>query len=183
MDKALHPLQSVVQRREYLGACGVFAGTLAGCLGDGSAGAEGASDATATPGENELRTLDVAGSPGGVISVVPDGEPALLDFWATWCAPCEPQMAELRAVRESFPELHLLSITNESDTAAIRSFWQEHEGTWPVAVDTQLRTNQRFDVTRIPTLLVVNADGNVVWDHVGLAAAGTIREALAEVDA
>lgn len=176
-----------MQRREYLGACGLFAGALAGCLGDGptesrTAG-DGSASATATPGENELRTLDVAGSPGGIRPVVPDGEPALLDFWATWCAPCEPQMDELRAVRESFPALHLLSITNEEDTAAIRSFWQEHDGTWPVAVDTELRTNQRFDVTRIPTLLVLDADGTVVWDHVGLAAADTIREALAEVDA
>jgi len=178
-----------VQRREYLGACGLFAGGLAGCLGDRSTGSGGPNDtsttddATPTPGENELRTLDVAGSPGGVLPVVPNGEPALLDFWATWCAPCEPQMDELRAVRESFPDLHLLSITNESDTAAIRSFWREHEGTWPVAVDTELRTNQRFDVTRIPTLLVVDADGSVVWDHVGLAAAETISEALTEVDA
>lgn len=178
-----------MQRREYLGACGLFAGALAGCLGNGQTNPGGESDASATDspteslGENELRTLDVAGSPGGVTPVVPEGEPALLDFWATWCAPCEPQMDELRAVRESFPGLHLLSITNESDRGAIRSFWREHEGTWPVAVDTELRTNQRFDVTRIPTLLVVDADGRVVWDHVGLAAADTIREALAEVDA
>lgn len=177
-----------MQRREYLGACGLFAGALAGCLGDATSGTGGgdssATDgATATPGENELRTLDVAGSPGGVVPVVPESEPALLDFWATWCAPCEPQMDELRAVRESFSDLHLLSITNESDAEAVRSFWREHDGTWPVAIDTDLRTNQRFDVTRIPTLLVLDAEGDVVWDHVGLAAAETIREALAEVDA
>lgn len=178
-----------MQRREYLGACGLVAGALAGCLDGESAGTESSgeespsAETTATPGENALRTLDVAGSPGGVVPVVPDDEPALLDFWATWCAPCEPQMDELRSVRASFPDLHLLSITNESDDAAIRSFWREQNGTWAVAVDTDLQTNQRFDVTRIPTLLVVDSTGRVVWEHVGLAAAGTIRDALEEVDA
>jgi thiol-disulfide isomerase/thioredoxin len=169
-----------MKRREYLrtGAAGVAAATLAGCLGGGRRGGAGGGTATGTPGENELATLEVAGSPGDVVAVLPAGEPALLDFWATWCAPCKPQMAELRAVRERFGDLHMLSITNEGDEAAIRDFWTEYEGTWAVAADPELRTNQRFDVTRIPTLLVFDGTGAVTWRHVGLAAADTIVREL-----
>jgi thiol-disulfide isomerase/thioredoxin len=109
--------------------------------------------------------------------------PALLDFWATWCAPCKPQMAELRTVREQFPDAHILSITNERDTAAVEEFWREFEGTWAVAQDTELRTNERFDVTRMPTLLVFDAEGTEVWRHVGLAAADSIAAELREAGA
>ena len=61
--------------------------------------------------------------------------------------------------------------------------WREYEGTWAVAQDTDLRTNERFGVTRVPTLLVFDADGEEVWRHVGLAAAETVAEKLREAGA
>jgi thiol-disulfide isomerase/thioredoxin len=169
----------MVERRTFLGAA-VSAGFVgsAGCLGvgGGDAGNEG--------GDGEgLERLDVAGSPGGTVQPLPAGEVALLDFWATWCAPCKPQMAELREIRERYPDVHMVSITNEDDREAIREFWREYEGTWSVAIDPEVRTNDRFDVTRIPTLLVFDADGTEVWRHVGLAAAEDIAAALEEAGA
>jgi hypothetical protein len=92
-------------------------------------------------------------------------------------------MAELRSVRAEFPDVHLLSITNEEDEAAVREFWTEFEGTWPVAMDPDLRTNDRFDVTRIPTLLILDPSGDEQWRHVGLAAADTIAEQVREAGA
>ena len=161
-----------MNRRRFLHASGVAtAAALAGCLGSGG---------SATPESGELQTLSVAGSPGGPMPVKPDGEVVLLDYWATWCAPCKPQMKELRGIRESFPDLHMLSITNERDEPAIKQFWREYEGTWPVATDPELVTNQRFGVNRMPTLLVFDPTGEEVWRHVGLAAEDTIAAKLRE---
>lgn len=171
-----------MRRRTVLrlgGAGGAVA--LAGCLG--ATGEGGAPAAGATPEEGTIDTLDVAGSSGERVPVVAADRVTLLDFWATWCAPCEPQMAELRSVREEFPDVHLLSITNEEDEAAVREFWTEFGGTWPVAMDPGLRTNDRFDVTRIPTLLVLDPSGSERWRHVGLAAADTIAEQVREAGA
>jgi thiol-disulfide isomerase/thioredoxin len=170
-------------RRSVLAGVGAGVAALAGCLG-GDTGTTTRTErdgwtASPTPDAdpNTLRALEVAGSPGGPVTVLPD-EVTLLDYWATWCAPCKPQMAELRTVRDRFPELHMLSITNERDGPAIRSFWREYEGTWPVARDTDLVTNERFGVTRMPTLLVFDADGAEVWRHVGLAAADSVLAAV-----
>jgi hypothetical protein len=72
----------------------------------------------------------------------------------------------------------MLSITNEGDGAAVREFWTEYEGTWAVARDTDLRTNERFGVDRVPTLLVFDPAGTEVWRHVGLASADGVAEQL-----
>lgn len=158
-------------RRTFLATAAAVG--LAGCLGGGDTAAS----------DDTIDTYDVEGSPGEAVPVRPDDRVTLLDFWATWCAPCKPQMGELRDVREQFPDVHMLSITNESDDEAIRAFWREYEGTWAVASDPDLRTNDRFDVNRIPTLLVFDPEGSEVWRHVGLAAADSIADALRDAGA
>jgi len=157
---------------------GLIAGGVAAAA-TGMAGCIGAS----TDGTPELDTLAVAGSPGGPVRVAPVENVVLLDFWATWCAPCKPQMAELRRIKQEYPAVHMLSVTNESDEAAVKQFWREHEGAWPVAMDPNLRVTEQYDVTRIPTLVALDTDNTEVWRHSGLAAADTIADAIDDADA
>jgi thiol-disulfide isomerase/thioredoxin len=169
--------RSPATRRSFLRAgLGLGVVGLAGCTSlVGSSGGSGEG--------STLDSIDVAGSPGGPVPVLPEGRVALLDWWATWCAPCKPQMAELREIRERFPDVHMLSITNEGEDAPVEGFWREYEGTWAVARDTDLRTNERFGVNRIPTLLVFDPEGTEQWRHTGLAAADSIAKALREAGA
>lgn len=158
-------------RRAFLaGASSLAAGVtvgLAGCQGQRGGGGL------------RVETLSVAGSPGTSQAVTRPGTVTVLDFFATWCGPCKPQMDELRSVRQESSSIHLLSLSREDDTEAIRAFWREYDGTWPVAQDPDLEVFRAFDVTRIPTLLVVDPSGAEVWRHSGLAGAETIT---AEID-
>lgn len=197
-----------LSRRTFLGSAATVTAALAGCSagsgagGDGSGGGDrsGTGSPTATNGASgrsspggpssgtgggggdalRLQSLDVTGSPGGEIAVDPTGQPLLLDFFATWCAPCKPQMEHLRTVRGEFDDLRMRSITRETDRGAIADFWREYEGTWPVAMDPKLLAFEKYGVTRIPVLVVLDADGTEVWRHAGLASAESIRTAVEE---
>lgn len=117
-----------------------------------------------------LPSLDVGGSPGGLVPVRPDGRVVILDFFATWCAPCIPEMDNLREVRRRYDEsaVYVVSVTQETDEAAVEAFWEEHRGTWPVVLDPGSRALRRYDVTTIPTILALAPDGAVVERHTGL---------------
>jgi thiol-disulfide isomerase/thioredoxin len=157
-------------RRAFLaGVAATTAGSLAGCTGALRGGGS-------TPSGMTVETLSVGGSSSDTVPVQPAGTVTLLDFFATWCAPCKPQMDHLGTVRDRFPQLHMLSITWEKDPEVVKSFWTEYEGTWPVALDPEVRTGPEYGVDRIPTMVVLDAEGEEVWRHSGLAATDSIVE-------
>jgi thiol-disulfide isomerase/thioredoxin len=138
--------------------------------------------ATATPqsGGLLLPSVDAEGSPGSLVPVRRPDRVALLDFFATWCPPCGPQMEHLRDLRDHYdPErFSIVSITQETDESAIESFWTEYDGNWPVVTDPTMRAGRRFDVTNIPTILVLAPDGTEVARHTGLVSAATLTDAV-----
>ena len=162
---ARHVSRRTAVRTGIVGLCGTG---LTGCLGGPDRGG----------GDLRVETLAVRGSPGEEVPVRPDGRVVLLDFFATWCASCKTQMPRFRELAERNPELHLLSITWEDDTSAVRNFWNRHQGTWPVATDPQVRTGQAFGVEVIPTMLLFDPDGEEVWRDTGVATVESMAEAV-----
>lgn len=83
--------------------------------------------------------------------------PVLVDFWATWCGPCQMQAPIFHA----FAEKH-------ADTAVFGK----------VNVDEQMELAREFAVASIPTILVIK-NGEVTYRAVGLQNEEELQKALA----
>jgi thiol-disulfide isomerase/thioredoxin len=90
------------------------------------------------------------------------GTPVVLDFWASWCAPCRAQTPVLERVAKAFgPKLRVLGVGTSDDRASIERFLQRTEHGYPSVFDDQDVASELYRVHSLPTLVVIAADGTV----------------------
>jgi thiol-disulfide isomerase/thioredoxin len=108
------------------------------------------------------------------------GHPVIIDFWATWCAPCRKQIPELVALYNKYNKSRGLVIIGVScdliqgdGTQAVAPFVEEFRIHYPIALaDQRLATS--MGVEAIPTTLFVGPDGKIVSRIVGASHPGEI---------
>lgn len=130
-----------------------------------------------------LETIDAPGSEAGESRIPEPGVVSFLDFFGTWCGPCETQMPALVAAHERVEGVQFVSITNEPvgitlPPEAVADWWADHGGAWTVAHDADHRLTERHDVTRLPTAVVLDSENVVTWSHTGLAGTETLVSAI-----
>jgi peroxiredoxin len=98
-----------------------------------------------------------------------EGKVVLLNFWATWCLECRPEMSAFeRLHRELTPQgLAVLGINAREGTATIREFAKELGLTFPLILDANGTINAAYGVIGLPTTFLIGRDGRPVALAVG----------------
>lgn len=104
------------------------------------------------------------------------GKPVVLNFWATWCAPCRIEMPHFeRASLNLHDEVVILGV-NQGETAdSIAKFNQTMGVTYPLLLDEGWVTSHRYGVANLPTTIFIDAQGVVQEVFIG-----TMNQAVLE---
>ncbi len=97
------------------------------------------------------------------------GRVVLIDFWATWCGPCNqelPHMQKLAAKYANDP-FEIISISWDSDEAKWKSFIAEHHMTWNQYRDTTHKLSENFGISSIPHYFTIDSDGVLTAENIG----------------
>ena len=91
----------------------------------------------------------------------------LLNFWATWCGPCRAEVPGLASFAAAHPDIPMLGIAVDGDAAKLRATGQDLGITYPILL-ADGPTKKAYDISTLPTTVVVNAEGQVRAAHAGL---------------
>ncbi len=97
------------------------------------------------------------------------GKVVLVNFWATWCKPCEDEMPAMERLyrRLAGQGFELVAISVDEDADAVRRFRERYGLTFTILLDPEKRTARDYQTFRFPESLLIGADGVVVERYVG----------------
>jgi thiol-disulfide isomerase/thioredoxin len=96
------------------------------------------------------------------------GEPVLLEFWTTWCRPCERQMRQLAQVWGERPSpIRIVAVNVKEELGVVAECVKKRSVPFEVLLDPAGDAAFSYRVRVFPTTLVLNADGRVVLRHEG----------------
>jgi peroxiredoxin len=110
------------------------------------------------------------------------GRVVLYEFWATWCTPCHVQVEILK---ELYPQLkakgvEFVGVATGEPADLVREHLAKHPSPYPVVIDTEETVGTALEILGLPTLIVVDTAGRIVWRHTGLSDAPTLERVLAD---
>lgn len=110
------------------------------------------------------------------------GKVVVLEFWATWCLPCRRQ-AEI--LEELYPEyrdhgVEFLAVDSAESEEVVRNFVEDHPFSYPVVLDLHDKWAIDLELVGLPTTVIIDREGRVVFKETGIATAQELREELAK---
>ncbi len=111
------------------------------------------------------------------------GKFVLLDFWATWCGPCRRDLPAVEKLHREFHRrgLVVLGIDAGEDAETVHEFLRSSNVSYPILLAAGSAVTESYSVNAFPTVVLIDADGKIVFYHVGAGGEKALRESLAKL--
>ena len=192
---ALMILMGVLMLTGWMGGITSYLARLGGAAGGGT---PAQTQQTQAPAVSQTPAPETTPAPDAELPPAPDftlvdqngtehtlsdyqGKTVLLNFWATWCGPCQQEMPDLQALYEEWGEnggeLVVLGVANpktddqpfnqDGTVEEVETFLSDHGYTYPTVMDTTGEIFAAYGVRSFPTTFMIDTEGNVFGYLIG----------------
>jgi thiol-disulfide isomerase/thioredoxin len=108
------------------------------------------------------------------------GKVVILNFWATWCAPCKAEIPGFIALQKQYGDRGLVVIgvsLDDQGPVVVKHFMADFEMNYRVVLG-DVALMQAFGGTAIPTTVIINRVGKIVARHVGFTPRETFEDEI-----
>ncbi len=113
---------------------------------------------------------DINGNAVNLSELSNNGKPIVINFWATWCAPCK---RELNTISELYPDwveetgvkIYAVSIDDQRTVDKVKPYVNASGWEYEILLDTNGELKRALGVNNVPFTLLLDGNGNVVWKH------------------
>lgn len=112
------------------------------------------------------------------------GKPVLLDFWATWCAPCRMEVPHIKEIHQRFGDaITIIGLSRDRAKAPLEAYIKDNALPWPQIYLRDIKHTDiadTYQVNAIPSIILIGPDGNILATQLrGAAITTAIEKALA----
>lgn len=107
------------------------------------------------------------------------GQPVLLNFWATWCYPCQSEHGLLQATAKRLKgRAHVVGVIYQDSPEQVLAYLNKHPSPYPHLLDANSQVAIDYGVAGVPESFIINAEGRITYKHAGALNAKVLEEQL-----
>ncbi len=92
-----------------------------------------------------------------------EGKGVMLNFWATYCEPCEAEMPFMEKLYPEYKDdIEIVAVSLDTSELVIQQFIKKYDLTFPIVHDTKSEVMDLYKVGPIPSTFFINPDGQIV---------------------
>lgn len=112
-----------------------------------------------------------------------EGKGVFLNFWATWCKPCEKEMPAINSQYEKFKDqgVEVLTVNVGESKLAVNKFLDRHDLTLPVVIDSNTEVQAAYGINPLPITFLIDKDGKAVKVFKGEMTEEMVKEFMEEI--
>jgi cytochrome c biogenesis protein CcmG, thiol:disulfide interchange protein DsbE len=96
------------------------------------------------------------------------GKVVVLNFWATWCVPCQNELPLLQKYSDEFAgKIAVIGVNSQESETDVTNFLRIRKINFPVALDMNGEIIREFAIQGYPTTYFLDADGVIRAEHIG----------------
>ncbi len=113
---------------------------------------------------------DMAGNSVNLSELSNDGNPIVINFWATWCAPCKRELNAISElyddwVEETGVKIYAVSVDDQRTVDRVKPYINSSGWEYTILLDTNADLKRAMGVNNVPFTFLIDGEGKIVWKH------------------